>query len=157
MWRHVGDWLFFGSWWVGRRYPTQESPLMINVWGIDWSICCHWFSFPSLVVVWMYSTRCMQPVEYVASQDFRRMKCDVVYNGVFVLLAGNIIISIMPPISTDGMTVADLNDLMDRTHKLMDEEFSVISSAAQEGKNLNWIRFLFGLFCFPFHSEVVVV
>lgn len=50
---------------------------------------------------------------------------------------GNIIISVMPPISTEGMSVTDVNDLMDRSHKLMSEEFSRISSAAQEGKILN--------------------
>lgn len=50
---------------------------------------------------------------------------------------GNIIISVLPPIPTEGMTVSDVNDLMDQSHKLMSEEFSRISAAAQEGKNLN--------------------
>ncbi|KAE8750175.1 hypothetical protein FOCC_FOCC002981 [Frankliniella occidentalis] len=50
---------------------------------------------------------------------------------------GNIIISILPPIPTEGMTVSDVNDLMDQSHKLMSEEFSKISAAAQVGKSLN--------------------
>lgn len=62
-----------------------------------------------------------------------------------MLFSGNIIISVLPPISTEGMSVSDVNDLMEQSHKLMSEEFSKISAAAQEGKNLNWANLFYFL------------
>ncbi|XP_075156219.1 1-Acylglycerol-3-phosphate O-acyltransferase 1 [Haematobia irritans] len=60
-----------------------------------------------------------------------------------ILNAGNIIITTLPAISTEGMTKSDLPELMEKVHKLMSETFKQSSSeivqryASQSIKNKN--------------------
>lgn len=49
------------------------------------------------------------------------------------LVAGKIIMSTLPPISTKGKTVADLDILLEKTQAIMEEEFQNLRREVHKG------------------------
>lgn len=62
-----------------------------------------------------------------------------------MFILGKIIITTLPAIPTEGLTTNDIESLMERTHKLMNEQYKITSNEIQQcftieqqqGKNIN--------------------